>query len=52
MFMNNYDKILNYVKENNRNIRIRIGFSIRLSNYKWLIKKVKSIKKINKKILN
>ena len=32
--MNNYDKILNYVKENNRNIKIRIGFSIGLSSYK------------------
>ena len=49
---NNYDKILNYIKENNKNIKIRIGFSIGLSSYKWLIKKVKSIKKINKKILN
>ena len=49
---NNYDKILNYIKENNKNIKIRIGFRIGLSSYKWLIKKVKSIKKINKKILN
>lgn len=34
MFMNNYDKILNYIKENNKNIKIRIGFRIGLSSYK------------------